>query len=205
MADDTLRRPRQRKRRHYHIVDEPEDEETPIKSSRAPVPIEPEAARQALHQVQTPEETAEFFQAALNAQFGSSHRGLEIGVHRPSSQHVQMSVASSPSDAATATAGFLGRSKYLGRELQVHEAAVVEDGADVPHSTLTEDDWKVLQLRRAFELPSRAVCESLISTFIEKCHPWMPVVDDDTLARLQQGNMSSTPLLLLQALFMAGS
>ena len=114
--------------------------------------------------------------------------------------------ATRPSDA-TGAVGFLGRSKYLGgHELEVHEDSAIEDTTDLPHSSLTEDDWKVLNLRKAFDLPPRAVCESLISTFVAKCAPWMPVVHPKTLQHLQNGgDMTHVPILLLQALFMAGS
>jgi len=102
--------------------------------------------------------------------------------------------------------GFLGRSKYLGHELQDHEGSAVEVATELPHGSLTEDDWRVLEIRKAFDLPPRAVCESLISTFIEKCAPWMPVVSNDKLRSLQKcSDVATVPWLLLQALFMAGS
>jgi hypothetical protein len=139
----------------------------------------------------TSNETAEFFHSALNAQFiqGSQHTISPPVTSSPTVSRVH------PSDAVGAV-GFLGRSTYLDPELQNHEGSAVEDTTELPHSSLTEDDWKVLNIRKAFDLPLRAVSESLISTFVEKCHPWMPVVDSQTLRYLQNGgDMSRIPLL----------
>lgn len=155
--------------------------------------------------MQTPSETAEFFAAALNAQFSNDF--APPAAISPVPTHVgAASTPHAPSDVASpSTKGYLGRSIYLGNELKDPENSAAQDIIDLPHTSLTAEDWKVLNIRRAFDLPPRAVCESLAATFIAKCHPWMPIVDHDTLYRLQNGDMSRTPLLLLQAIFMAGS
>jgi hypothetical protein len=158
--------------------------------------------------VQTPRETADYFAAALNVPFTSEFaaNGQPVSISpAPTKPRANSSPHASSNVTSPSTRGYLGRSAYLGQELQDHEDSAVQDRTDLPHTSLTAEDWKVLDLRRAFDLPPRAVCESLTATFIEKCHPWIPVVDDETLYQLQNGDMSKTPLLLLQAIFMAGS
>ncbi|KAH8879723.1 hypothetical protein GQ53DRAFT_738184 [Thozetella sp. PMI_491] len=153
----------------------------------------------------TPNRTAEFVQAALVSQFGLCTTVPPAATPVTSSPSI-----SSPSSSYRSTdspIAYLGRSKYLGAELQDHEESAVENlcGLSLPHSSLSVDDMRVLEIRRAFDLPSRAICESLISTFASKCHPWMPVIPTHTLQQLQNGITSDTPMLLVQALLMAGS
>lgn len=160
--------------------------------------------------MQTPKETAEFFADILNSQFngaGVPVSNSPVALISPGASNLNSTPAfiAPPEVVSTPTRGFLGRSIYLGNELNDHEESAAQDDTDIPHRSLTEDDWKVLNLRRAFDLPPRAVCESLVATFIAKCHSWMPIVEDETLYRLQNGDMSGTPVLLLQAIFMAGS
>lgn len=207
-----LARPHERKRKRYTLVEcEPpvgHDNHPPrkkaiadaqgdhVNSNQIETHGEPQTAT-------TPRETTEYVQAALIAQFGGTN-------HHPfaSSPAAIVSPASTcvpGSSPSVGSLGFLGRSKYLGGELLGDEDAVPDENAQLPHSTLTEDDLKVLEIRKAFELPPRAACESLIATFVAKCDPWMPVVSRRTLTALQNGRMSETPIVLLQALLMAGS
>lgn len=160
-------------------------------------------------QVQTPQETVEFVQAALTAQFGHHGYDASLASYRNSSAHGptrgsmdrnQTGVESSP--GGQSTSAYLGRSKYLGDELEEHEESAVD--AQGVHASLTEDDWAVLNLRRAFDLPGRAVCESLVATFVARCDPWMPVVEPRILQDLLHGCMADKPILLLQAVLMAG-
>lgn len=164
--------------------------------------------------VQTPQETAEFVQAALTAQFGQNHNTAQHAspLESPSTCSLARSTASlqprlgadrSPGGRST-SAAYLGRSKYLGEDLEEElEGSVAVDPQGV-HASLTADDWAVLHLRRAFDLPCRAVCESLVATFVARCDPWMPVVEPKILEDLLHGKMSDKPLLLLQAVLMAG-
>jgi hypothetical protein len=206
-------RPRERKRKHYCVVSEEPTEDVHARPTQTqavsflegfPPATVPHALQHSFHpQAQAPNGSAEFVHAALNSQFIQP-------VQQTPSLHVASPIASDTradrASDATGVVGFLGRSKYLGRELQDHEGSAIEDTTELPHSSLTVDDWKVLNLRKAFDLPPRAVCESLISTFIAKCDPWMPVVSHEILHHLQNGgNLADISLLLLQALFMAGS
>lgn len=157
---------------------------------------------QSQQEAQTPQETAEFVQAALTAQFGShdGHFGGLPQMKTPASATETLQNKS----PGSASAAYLGRSKYLGDELEEHEESVAVNETHLETSTLTPDDWAVLHLRKAFDLPSRAICESLASTFVTRCDPWMPVVEQDVLQSLLQGQMSHIPLIVVQAVLMAG-
>ncbi|KAH7327531.1 hypothetical protein BKA65DRAFT_510761 [Rhexocercosporidium sp. MPI-PUGE-AT-0058] len=206
--------PRERKRKHYTIVDAQAVED--LGSSRPPpAPAVPvfsprDSIQEESNRVQTPRETAEFFADILNSQFSGARAPISTSSAAAicptvSNLNVTTGIIAPSEVVSTPTRGYLGHSVYLGHELNDHEESAAQDNTDIPHRSLTEDDWKVLHLRRAFDLPPRAVCESLVATFIAKCHPWMPVVEDEILSRLQYGNMNDTPVLLLQAIFMAGS
>ena len=74
-------------------------------------------------------------------------------------------------------------------------------GLDPEHG-LPHLDVLFLALRKAFDLPSRTMRESLIDAFMEHCHPWTPIVERRWLEETDQRRPS---LLLLQAVFLAGS
>ncbi|UNI17150.1 hypothetical protein JDV02_003526 [Purpureocillium takamizusanense] len=74
-------------------------------------------------------------------------------------------------------------------------------GLDTVHG-LPHLDIRFLTLRKAFDLPSRTMRESLIDAFMEHCHPWTPIVERRWLEETAQRRPS---LLLLQAVFLAGS
>ena len=109
--------------------------------------------------------------------------------------------------ASISATGFLGRSEYLG-DSRTYDESNIEDAVDIlPHSSLSEDDLKVLAIRKAFDIPPRAVAESLIASFMERCHPWMPLVEEQSLHEFMRTGAESggAPIQLMQAVFMAGS
>lgn len=75
----------------------------------------------------------------------------------------------------------------------------LDKNADQQEPSISEVDLKVLELYHAFDLPPRAVRQSLVDAFFEHCWTWMPVIDHD------QSISESQSYLLLQALFVAGS
>lgn len=156
---------------------------------------------QSSRQPLTPEETLDYVQNALVAQFGGANDShTTLSTPKP-----PVGFESPAKDTPSRAAGYLGRSSYLGGELLDQEDSTHKESSHVPHSSLTADDMKVLEIRTAFDLPSRATCESLISTFMTKCDPWMPVLSGPILENLQHGEISEVPLLLLQAVLMAGA
>lgn len=98
----------------------------------------------------------------------------------------------------------LQRSQYFGDQHTYDEATA--DAVEVlPHSSLSEDDLKVLSIRKAFDLPSRAVGEALIATYMARCYPWMPLVDEVALHESLRDDSPGCPIQLTQAMLMAGS
>lgn len=108
-----------------------------------------------------------------------------------------------PLSATLPATGFLGRSEYLGDNGTYDESAVNDVNDVIPHSVLSPDDMRVLEIRRAFDLPERATAESLWTTFFERCHPWMPVVDE--LDSADYKARDKLPIIMVQAIFMAAS
>ncbi|KAL5354324.1 hypothetical protein ACLOAV_000413 [Pseudogymnoascus australis] len=93
---------------------------------------------------------------------------------------------------------YLGRAEYIGGVVAIDE----EDAKMYPQghtSDTAELDMQYLQDLKAFDLPSRSLRESLILNYMEKCNPWMPVVEKTDM----EGTGPS--ILLLQAIFVAGS
>lgn len=208
-----LASPHERKRKRYAVVDcstpaherefQPRKKAISIGSDKSNI-CEVRQEQNGTHpsgQPLTPEETLDYVQNALVAQFGGTS---ESRAPLPSPK---LSVSfEAPVQATTSRAeGYLGRSSYLGGELLDQEDSTQKESTHVPHSSLTVDDLKVLEIRKAFDLPSRATWESLISTFMTKCDPWMPVLSVPVLEALKHGDISEVPLLLLQSILMAGA
>ncbi|PGH13667.1 hypothetical protein AJ79_03516 [Helicocarpus griseus UAMH5409] len=96
---------------------------------------------------------------------------------------------------------YLGRAEYI-------SSIVPIDEEDARKYTVRNDDapseayQKFLHELRAFDLPPRSVRGSLITNFIERCYPWMPIVDNISM---EGDDESEVSMLLLQAIFVAGS
>lgn len=96
---------------------------------------------------------------------------------------------------------FMARSRYFDDTLIINEdqaRSYPVGDADGP----TEDDHQLLRLQGAFELPPRAVRDGLINTFMERCSPWMPIVERSWL---EECGSQKPSILLLQAVFVAAS
>lgn len=96
---------------------------------------------------------------------------------------------------------FMARSRYFDDTLIINEDQARSypiGDADGP----TEDDHQLLRLQGAFELPPRAVRDGLINTFMERCSPWMPIVERSWL---EESGSQKPSMLLLQAIFVAAS
>jgi hypothetical protein len=80
--------------------------------------------------------------------------------------------------------------------------AMTAEGAPGPAGGLSDVDLQMLHLYKAFDLPPRATRESLIDKYMQLCSPWGPIVERSWL---DGADGSQTSLLLLQAVFLAGS
>ncbi|OCT44472.1 fungal specific transcription factor domain-containing protein [Cladophialophora carrionii] len=94
---------------------------------------------------------------------------------------------------------YLGRAEYL---VPIDEEDAKKYTNDDREVIAPEIDLKLLEALRVFELPTRSIRDSLVSDFMQRCRPWMPIVD---LADLQKVGGREPSTLLLQAVFVAGS
>ncbi|OBT71010.1 hypothetical protein VF21_10003 [Pseudogymnoascus sp. 05NY08] len=94
---------------------------------------------------------------------------------------------------------YLGRSEYLAPAIPFSEARPNQES---PSAALPEVDLQILRLQRVFDLPSRSVRAGLIDNFMTYCFPWMPIVERRWL---EVGGQNKPSILLLQAVFVAGS
>jgi hypothetical protein len=95
----------------------------------------------------------------------------------------------------------MARSRYFDDTVAINEdqaRSYPTGDADGP----TEDDIQLLRLQGAFDLPPRAIREGLINTFMERCSPWMPIVERSWL---EESGSQKPSILLLQSIFVAAS
>ena len=107
----------------------------------------------------------------------------------------------SPTQDRFRNASFLSRSAILGDDFQDIDHAHAEGLTDEDKISPTE--LKVLRLHGAFALPDLPLQQSVIEAYIERCYPWMPVIDLWDFIGTSQSRESS--LLLLQAVILVGS
>ena len=96
---------------------------------------------------------------------------------------------------------YLGRAEYVSGIVPIDEEDAKNYSAG-RETVLPESDRKFLADLGAFDVPIRSTRESLLSNFMERCHPWMPIVE---LAELRPMKNFEPSVLLLQAVFAAGS
>jgi len=106
-----------------------------------------------------------------------------------------------PPGNVTSPGSYLGRAEYVSGTVPIDEEDAKKYSSGRT-STLTKEDKRYLNDLHAFELPTRSLSDSLISSFMEQCYPWMPIVDFHEL-RTSEGSEPS--LLLLYSVFVAGS
>ena len=87
------------------------------------------------------------------------------------------------------------------------ELVARDDDFDVPSQPatvgrLSDVDIQILQLKGAFELPPRSIRASLNDIFMERCYPWMPIIERSWL---EDGAGHRVSSLLVQAVFLAAS
>lgn len=96
---------------------------------------------------------------------------------------------------------FIGRAHYLDHDTPFDETKV-RDAAIAEKRQPSQRETTVLQLFRAFELPTRAVLRSLLDSFLTYCQPWTPVL---TRGELDQNDQQPPSLILCQSMFLAAS
>ncbi|KAL1952833.1 hypothetical protein VTO42DRAFT_4122 [Malbranchea cinnamomea] len=140
---------------------------------------------------QTPAATAIPDQDGSSSQFAHAGSSSLPSAQRPEAHHPY----ANSSDNCT----FLGRSEYIH---PMDEDRAKSYPPAVASERLTDEDIRMLEMQRCFELPPRAVREGLIDTFMKHCAPWMPIVERSWLTE-RSGHQPS--ILLLQAVFLAAS
>ncbi|KAJ5511582.1 hypothetical protein N7453_003685 [Penicillium expansum] len=114
--------------------------------------------------------------------------------------HAPIIPDSNPYSSASSLS-FMARSRYFDHAVAINEEqarSYPEGDADGP----TEDDIQLLRLQGAFDLPPRAIREGLINTFMERCSPWMPIIERSWL---EESGPQKPSMLLLQSIFVAAS
>ncbi|KAL3486780.1 hypothetical protein BJX62DRAFT_228498 [Aspergillus germanicus] len=106
--------------------------------------------------------------------------------------------STNPYTSVTANCGFMERNDYFRGTDSIHDVSLQIPTAEV----LTDDDAQLLRLQRAFDMPPRAVRDSLIDVFMKRCAPWMPIVERTWLQETADNRPS---ILLLQSVFLAAS
>lgn len=106
-------------------------------------------------------------------------------------------------ETPTTEQSYVGRSEYLSSQVPFTEDTAVPQKNPHRKDELSELDLQTLSLKKAFDLPPRTIRESLIDAFMERCQPWMPIVDRHWLE--ERDGRQPPSLLLLQAVFLAGS
>lgn len=95
---------------------------------------------------------------------------------------------------------YLGRSSYI-----TGDFAVDEDDAhqyQSPSKTSTTLQTQIQRLASADETPQGPLRQSLLRNFMLYCRPWMPLIDETDLDKLDIGTRNS---LLMTAMLVAGS
>ncbi|KAJ5625714.1 hypothetical protein N7510_002023 [Penicillium lagena] len=99
------------------------------------------------------------------------------------------------------SSSFMARSRYFEDTVVINEdqaRSYPTGDADGP----TEDDIQLLRLQGAFDLPPRSIRDGLINTFMERCSPWMPIIERSWL---EESGAQKPSILLLQSVFVAAS
>jgi hypothetical protein len=186
-------RPHERRRRHYSARTSSPVRQPPKKRRSTD-----QTSRIELTPYSPPKTTEEFVSLAEDDTFDA--RSAHSTLCRPSS--VQEETGSRTNSKA-----FIGHPEYLRGELAIDETTEHEPPQS---SSRSEISLASLRLYKAFDLPPRAIRDSLISNFTKYCSPWMPIVEAAELKQLGLDAKESirdggSSLLLAQALFVAGS
>lgn len=104
-----------------------------------------------------------------------------------------------PLSANQSNVSYLGRLEYLRNDEPVDDESEIPSRAP---NRFSETDLAILRLQKVSELPPRAIRESLLDAFWNRCYPWTPVVERSWVERKP---LEECSLLLLNAMLLAGS
>lgn len=95
--------------------------------------------------------------------------------------------------------GYMERSAYIAPD-KFHG----EDGSEINYIVQgpSETTHQMAKLQKVFEIPPRAIRESLFENFWTHCYAWDPIVDKSQISGVPLDRLSP---LLLQSVFLAGS
>jgi Fungal specific transcription factor domain len=97
---------------------------------------------------------------------------------------------------------YIGRSHYLTHDLPIDETSALAYCASKDKEP-SETEAKTLEIWGCSLLPPKAVRQSLVESFMQRCYPWSPVLSPEDIETERPGKQPS--LLLNQALFVAAS
>lgn len=189
---------RQRKRRRLNQPVQGTKSETWPQKNFEPPPIEPE--------FNSPPSQSELNRAHNRGiSIAAESSPHEVGEKAPKTP--KASFQPDGEDETPDSQGYLGRLEYLGvaasqaNNLEGNDSEVQQlDKA----KRLSPEEHAILNIHKAFDLPSLAVQRTLIDSFMAHCAPCMPIVESSWLR--ERGTLAEPPsLLLLQSVFVAGS
>lgn len=97
---------------------------------------------------------------------------------------------------------YVGRSAYLGGQIRFTEDLARRHPwpqSDIP---LSDVSLHLLHVQHVFDLPPRAIRAGLVASFMDRIHPWTPIVEPSWLVG---HNDTHAWLLLQQSVFLAAS
>ncbi|EXJ72512.1 uncharacterized protein A1O5_05017 [Cladophialophora psammophila CBS 110553] len=109
------------------------------------------------------------------------------------------SAVSASSVSSIYDSGYMERSAYI-----APDKFRGEDGSEISYIVPlpSEITQQIAKLQNAFEIPPRAIRESLFENFWTHCYSWDPIVDRSQVMSMDPEKISP---LLLQSIFLAGS
>ncbi len=192
-------RPRERKRKRTYTLDSPPPGATqPIQS------VEPQKGANGQGTTnhvpgQTPSVDSEerrssgAYQQSLGQRLGSFDHGFSV------EKSIGQGVAKLKTEQEASNISYLGRGEYISNDVPIDGEG---DAPEQVARVLSQQDRQVLQIQQCFELPPRAVRDSLIDNFWQRCWPWTPIVERSWIQNRPHNECSP---ILLQGIMLAGS
>lgn len=198
-------RPRERKRKRTYTLDSPPPGIVqPNQSSKAESQSTVNGQITKNHvPPQTPSVESEGRRSSIaypqssNQPLGPFDRGLSTEKSLGSGSLTGISKAVAEHDASNIS--YLGRGEYISNDVPIDGEG---DAPEQVARVLSERDMQVLQIQQCFDLPPRALRESLIDNFWRCCWPWTPIVERSWITARPHNECSP---ILLQGIFLAGS